>query len=117
MVFDHPCWSRDSGGEIQCVWVAAAAAIAKVQPPKSFDCNWIAGTIVQLPEKGTRRWIESVNAAIAKITNQEIAPKLAESGRRERHAPGGIQRSLRGKTGEQVAVQVELIDKSMSRAG
>ena len=82
-----------------------------------MNCNRSAGTIRQLPEEGARRWIESVNAAIAKIADQEVTPELAESGRRERHAPWGIQRSLRGKTAEQVAVQVELIDKSMSRAG
>jgi hypothetical protein len=109
--------SRNSGGKIQCVRVAAATTIAEAQPPKSMDCDWIAATIRQLSEEGARDRIEGVNAAIAKIADQEVTPELAESGRRERHAPWGIQRSLRGKTAEQVAVQVELIDKSMSRAG
>src|SRR5207253_10552900 len=77
----------------------------------------MAGTIRQWPEGGARRWIESVNAAIAKIADQEVAPELAESGRRERHAPRGIERSLRSETTEQVAVQSELIDLSMCRAG
>src|SRR5438105_11008479 len=76
----------------------------------------MAGTIRQWPEGGARRWIESVNPAIAKIADQEVAPELAESRRRERHAPRGIQRSVRGKTAEQVAVRVELINKSISRA-
>src|SRR5439155_7876530 len=115
-VFDRPPRPRDSCGKIQCVRVAAAAAITEAQPPKARDCNWMTGTIRQWPEGGARGWIESVNAAIAKIADQEVTPELAESGRRERHAPWGIQRSARGKTAEQVAVQVELIDKSISRA-
>src|ERR1700682_1300542 len=77
----------------------------------------MAGTIRKLPEEGARRWIESGNAAIATLADQEVTPELAESGRRERHAPWGIQRSLRSETTEQVAVQIELIDKSISRAG
>src|SRR5439155_11925244 len=116
VIFNH-ARSRDSGGKIQSVRVTAVATIAEAQPPKAMDCNWIAGTIRQLPEEVARDWIESVNAAIAKIADQERASELTELVWRERHAPRGIEGSPRSKTAEQVAVQVELIDKSMSRAG
>jgi hypothetical protein len=70
-----------------------------------------------LSEEITRRRIESVDPTIAKIADQEVARELAESGGRERQTPGRIKRPVRGKTAEQVAVQVKLIDEAISRAG
>src|SRR4029077_5379771 len=58
--------------------------------------------------------IESVNPTISKIADQEVTRKTAKGGRRYRHAPWRIQSSLRGETAKQVAVQVELINKSVS---
>ena len=86
---------------------ACQGSCARAWQPVTGPAAWgpgVTGTIGQLPQEVACRWIESIDATITEIANQERAPERAKARWLQRHAPGGIESSLRGETTEEVPV-------------
>src|ERR1700691_3549035 len=58
-----------------------------------------------------------MDGAIAKIADQHIPFQRAEAGRRQCHAPGGIEYTRRCKATDEVAVEIENVDITQAGTG
>jgi hypothetical protein len=60
---------------------------------------------------------ERVDDAVAEVTDQQPVGEMSEARRRQRHAPGRVERAAGDDATDQVAVDVEHVDVAESRAG
>src|SRR5580658_2368664 len=94
------------GSKVNRIGVSAASAIAEQQSPKSGYRDGVPVLVRHCPQRGAGSRIESVNGSVAEITHQQVIGEGAESSRRQRDAPGSVQRTARGDMLHQAAVQV-----------
>src|SRR5215469_2801181 len=88
--------------EEKYVGVSAVKAVAKIQAPKTVDCDRVAMLIIELAEKVAVRWVKCINAAISEVADQQSVAKLAEIAS-EHKSPGRVERAMRSKGANQSA--------------
>jgi hypothetical protein len=89
---------------------------AQSQGPQLFYSQRFSTDAAQPTAKIPGRVI-SIDRAVAEIADQDIRIEAAEGKRSPRNAPGRVQRAMRGKTQEQMAVGVKGIDKAVALTG
>src|ERR1700726_2774829 len=61
--------------------------------------------------------VEYIDPAVAEIAHQDIPAEAAKGRRGLRNAPRRVQRAMRGKAPDQMAVGIEDIDKAVALTG
>ena len=112
-----------SCGEVEGLWLAGAAAVAKGQPPKAVNHD---GSIIRVAEQAVEfssHRIEAHDGAAAEIADQKLAGVLAECARRQRDPPRRVdlaQLPARVRTCDQarkgLGLRVERVDEPVSGA-
>src|SRR5580692_3739510 len=81
-------WSRR---EEELVGVAAGAASAKGQTPKSIDQQELVGFVLQRTNELAGLGIERVDAAVTQVANQNVVASRAKILRRKGQSPGSYK--------------------------
>src|SRR5438105_1711936 len=110
----HGASVRNAGGEIDVLFVAAAAAIAEGQPPQSWDVDWVPSNVLQGPNEIASGGVESIDATVAEVADQKVVPEWPKARRRQRQAPRGVQCAPGNEPPDQAAIQIEYIHKTMA---
>lgn len=105
------------GGEEEGVGWTGVATVAKAQPPEAIIHDGVAVLVAQLAQEGAGGGVESVDAAIAKVADEQRVAELAEIGRRQRQSPGGVQRLFRCKALDEFPCGAEDIHKAVPWPG
>src|ERR1700753_3720403 len=100
------------GCEIKHIGIACLTAIPECQRPQAWNLNREAVLFGQLSEKISRRDIECVDCAIAKIADQQSPAEFAETVRMGK-PPGRVQCSMRCEVLHQEAAGVKDINKAI----
>src|SRR5579862_6046701 len=103
-----------SGGEVQRVRLRAAAT-AQREAPQAIDCYGLTLSRLQLIDE-TSVLLVDIDAAVAKVTDQDLAAEPAECERGPCHAPGRIERTAAGEAAQEVPVGVEDVDEAVPGA-
>src|SRR2546428_7761459 len=111
----------DSGGELDVVRVAAVCAsdaIANPQRPQAIDRDRAPGhDVTQRSSEIAVSEGVSIDQAVAEVPHQQVAGECSEAGRGDSETPGRVELSVGDEPIEQVAVEIEAIDKPVSTAG
>src|SRR5215470_3878317 len=104
-----------SGGKEQRRLGSRVGIVTEGQSPQAVDLQWPpiravqhAAALVLAVAQRIRR-VVSVNAAVAEVADQQVVAELAETSRRYRQSPWGVERPARGDPADQDAVGVERV--------
>src|SRR5262249_3810862 len=99
--------------EVQRIGVAGGLAVAERQAPQVVDDDGAPRCLAEGALLDTRSRIVSMNATVAEIADEQIAAELAESLRRDDHAPGRVEVPARHQAPIEMAVRLEHVDETV----
>src|SRR5438105_3667419 len=106
-----------TGREEQGIGRTGHETIAKLDAPQAIDHDGTVRGIPQRPDEMPGIQVICIDAAVAKIANQQVIAELAKVRRRQGQAPGGVELAARGQPLQEDALRRENVDKSKSRTG
>ena len=104
-------------GEEQRIGGLAQHAVAEGEAPQAVNRQHAMIGGAEQSSEITGIEVERADAAVAEVADQHHVAEAAEVGRRERDAPGGVERSTRREAPDEVPVRVEHADEPESLSG
>src|SRR5262245_6613299 len=102
--------------EEELVTPAREAIIPERQSPETIDRDRITVLVRELALEGPRRKIESIDATIPEVADQQAVAELAKIVRCDHQAPRRVERAMRREASEQIALGIEDTHETMPRA-
>ena len=104
-------FSVRAGGEIKRL--LSPAVIAEFEGPQPINNHRLSVGFVQRNGGAAGHWIERIDLAVTEIPDQQLAAEFTEgcwrARRRERQAPGRVERAARGETLQVVAGKTKCV--------
>src|SRR6516164_7380071 len=107
-----------AGGEKERLARPSTTVVPEYKAPQPIDDDRSSGGFGQRAKGVAVRWIERIDLAVTEISDQQLAGGhvTEASRRRERHAPGRVERAPRGETVQVVAGKIECVHDAIPRA-
>src|SRR6266699_5134377 len=105
------------GSEVDGIGVTAGASVADPQTPQPVNQDLLPLGIDNRAEELAGTGIESVDATVAEIADQNRAGKWAEARRSLRQAPRRIEMPVLGESGKHVTAEIKSIHDAVGMPG
>src|SRR6266567_7415216 len=105
-----------TGSEVDGIGATAGASVADPQTPQPVNQDHLSLGIDDRAEELTGTGIESVDATVAEVADQNRAGKLAEARRSLRQAPRRIEMPVLGESRNHLTAEIKSIHEAVRMA-